>query len=78
MKRKNIFIAAAFILAIGSAFTTRPTHQPLLINNGYVKPSCNSLVVFCDQVPDIACTFGGAQAYSDNGTCTAALMRSQP
>jgi hypothetical protein len=78
MKRKNIFIAAAFILAIGSAFTTRPTQQLLLINNGYVKSNCTNAVVSCNNLPGIACTFGGAQAYSDQTTCTVALTRSLP
>ncbi|HXB28986.1 MAG TPA: DUF6520 family protein [Puia sp.] len=76
MKRKNIFIAAAFILAIGSAFTSK--HGNNLIGNGYIKPNCNQAVVTCNNFPGVACTFMGAQAYSDQTTCTVALTRSLP
>jgi hypothetical protein len=77
MKRKNIFIAAAFILAIGSAFTTRPvSKKPLTLFNGYLVSSCSTVAIQCDNKAGIACTVSGAQAYSDINSCTVALTKS--
>jgi hypothetical protein len=80
MKRKSIFIALAFILAIASAFTTRPTSEkPFSLVNGYLKADCSTVAIQCDNIPGYACTVsGGAQAFSDATTCKVALVRSTP
>jgi hypothetical protein len=77
MKRKNIFIAAAFILAIGSAFTSRPVNKkPLTLFNGYLVGSCSTVAIQCDNRPGVACKVSGAQAYSDINSCTIPLTKS--
>jgi hypothetical protein len=80
MKRRNIFFALAFILAIGSAFTTRPmTSKPRFATPGYTRSTgCSPIVIFCDQVPNFACTLPTTkeQAYKDQFTCVIPLTRS--
>lgn len=79
MKRRNIFFALAFILAIGSAFTTKPVaSRPMATVPGYAwSTNCDPIVINCDQVPNFACTLiSGEQTYKDRFTCTIALKRS--
>ncbi len=79
MKRRNIFFALAFILAIGSAFTTKPaSSKPTASVPGYALSSnCDPVVIMCDQVPNFACTLlSNEPTYKDRFTCTIALKRS--
>ena len=81
MKRRNIFFALAFILAIGSAFTTKPAARKLFANTpGYAKSSqCIPVVIFCDEVPAHLCTLAsGEQTYKDQNLCKIPLKRSTP
>ncbi len=81
MKRRNIFFALAFILAIGSAFTTKPAiRSPKVLYPGYTKSTSCAQVLTCDNVPNYFCTvaFTNEQAYKDQGTCIIPLKRSTP
>jgi hypothetical protein len=79
MKRKNIFIAAAFIFAIGSAFTTRPTDKrSFTLINGYLRASCTTVALQCNGMPGTTCKVGSFITYLDEGVCNTPLTRSIP
>jgi len=67
MKKSQIFIAAAFVLAIGSAFTSK-SHSPTL--QGYATGACSTPVDIptdCALTGNNVCTSGTTTYYKTSG-----------